>query len=48
MIDLKLGDSLEVLEAKLKTLKYIKCFIEMNIVERKKEINQLKKKGGEN
>ena len=41
------GETIEVLEARLSSLKHIKAFIEMNIKEREKEITEAKKQAGE-
>lgn len=40
-----MGESVEVLEAKLHTLRHIKNFIDYNIKARKEEIKQSKKGG---
>jgi len=38
------GETIEVLEARLSSLKHIKAFIEINIREREKEITETKRK----
>ena len=39
-----IGDSKEVLLARIQTLKHIKAFVELNLKARKKELKEVRKK----